>query len=111
MLGLASALNVQGAFALDSADTRHWLVYVINSSHLDIGWHDVPSVIKERIAGFVDDAVRLCHATKDGAPENRYIFTLESSWAVDYYEQHRTADQFHQLIDCFRRGQMEFGRD
>ena len=109
MLALAPALNVQGVLALDPADTRHWHVYVINSSHLDIGWHDVPSVIKERIAGFVGDAVRLCNATKDAAPENRYIFTLESSWAVDYYEQHRTAGEFQQLIDCFRRGQMEFG--
>src|ERR1035437_8043885 len=100
-----TGLLVTGA----AADTRHWHVYVINLSHLDIGWHDVPSVIKERIAGFVEDAVRLCDATKDAAPENRYKFTLESSWAVDYYEQHRTAAQFQRLIDCFRRGQMEFG--
>ena len=82
---------------------------MINLSHLDVGFHDAPSVIMERIAGFVDDAVRLCDATRDNAPESRYIFTLESSWPVDYYEQHRTAEQFQKLIDCFRRGQMEFG--
>ena len=109
MLALAPVLRAHGLFALDPADSRHWHVYVINLSHLDIGWHDVPSVIKERIAGFVDDAVRLCDDTKDNAPDKRYIFTLESSWAVDYYEQHRSGSQFQKLIDCFRRGQMEFG--
>src|ERR1022692_1873660 len=91
------------------ADTRHWRVFVINASHLDLGWHDLPSVIKDRIAGYVDDAVQLCDATKNATAENKYKFTLESSCAVDYYEQHRTADQFRKLIDCMSRGQIEFG--
>ena len=108
LLGMLASVPVLCALDL-RADSRHWHVFVLNVSHLDVGWHDMPSVIKERIAGFVDEAVRLCDATKDAGPESRYKFTLESSWAVDYYEQHRTAGQFEKLIDCMRRGQMEFG--
>ncbi|MGA9061229.1 MAG: glycosyl hydrolase-related protein [Terracidiphilus sp.] len=109
LLGMLALVPFSPMLRITAEDNRRWHVYVINLSHLDVGFHDVPSVIKERIAGFVDDAVRLCDATRDNAPESRYIFTLESSWPVDYYEQHRTADQFQKLIDCFRRGQMEFG--
>jgi alpha-mannosidase len=91
------------------ASGKDWKVFIFNASHSDMGWHDLPEAIRKRIAGYVDTAVDLCNRTKDAPDKINYVITLEHSWIVDYYQKHRSADQFKALLECIRRGQMDVG--
>ena len=69
-------------------------------SHMDPGWQDLPAVIMERHAGFLDHIVELCDKTKDEPAVQRFVYTCEMAWAIDYYERHRSREQFEKLMAC-----------
>jgi len=102
-------VQANNAFGKTFAPGKDWKVFIFNASHADIGWHDLPSAIMERIAGYVDDAVVLCDKTKDAPDKLNYVITLEHSWIFDYYEKHRKPEQVKKLCDCIRRGQVDVG--
>jgi hypothetical protein len=114
-IGLSS-LAAAGIFIQANRDSgktftsgKDWKVFIFNASHADIGWHDMPEAIMERMAGYTDTAIDLCEKTKDDPDNLQYIITIECAWIVDYYEKHRKPEQFSRLLACIRRGQIDVG--
>ena len=109
LAGAGIFAGLDKAYGKVFAPGKDWKVFILNASHADIGWHDLPSDIMERMAGYTDTAIELCENTKN-APDNLdYVITLEHAWIVDYYQKHRKPSQFRKLCDCIRRGQIDVG--
>jgi alpha-mannosidase len=88
---------------------RDWHVYVLNASHMDLGFQDLPDVIIQRELVILDQTIALCESTAEAEPTRRYKSTVEHSVLIDYFEQSRSPEQFQRLLACVRRGQIEIG--
>jgi alpha-mannosidase len=102
-------LPVKDLFGGTFRASKDWKVYILNATHGDIGWYDMPASIMAQLTVYLDTAVSLCEKTMNEAEDLRYIYTIEHAWIVDYYEKNRTPEQFNRLISCIKRGQIEVG--
>lgn len=77
---------------------RHWTLYVIKSSHIDIGLHD--SQYKQRYYSdnFIDKAVELVDSTKDWPDASRYRYIVEGQWAWLNYPFDRSKKRANDIM-------------
>ena len=59
---------------------REWTIYVMVSSHTDIGLHNSPYIQRRNNARFVDMASKLCDETGDRDEKSRYRYVMERTW-------------------------------
>ncbi len=106
-LTAASAALVTLPGVTVAGDEKDWKVYMFNATHADIGWHDFPHKIREKITGFLDIVIELCDRTRN--TDVPYVYTVEHAWIVENYEKTRSRAQFKKLVDCIKRGQIDIG--
>ena len=46
-------------------------MFVVNASHMKLGFQDVPEVITKRELAILDETIALCEAAKDAEPARR----------------------------------------
>ncbi len=80
---------------------RHWQLYVIKSSHVDIGLHD--SQFKQRYManGHIDNAVKLAEKTSSWPEPSRFRYVIEGLWWWLNYVQDRPEDQSDQIVERY----------
>ena len=104
-----TAIPFKNIFGEPSQPVKDWKVYILNATHADIGWYDMPDKVMKILASYLDQVVRLCDKTMNEGSEQEYIYTIEHAWIVDYYEKNRTKEEVNHLIECIKRGQIEVG--
>ncbi len=68
---------------------REWTLYVMISSHTDIGLHNSQYIQRANGSKFIDGAKALCDATAERAEHDRYRYTVEGTWIWNNYVQDR----------------------
>lgn len=84
-----------------AAPSRTWTVYLIQHSHIDVGYTERQEVIADFHAQFVRQAVDLAlsPAQKDRPPEARFKFTCEGFWQVEQFlAQTQDRSRLHHAI-------------
>lgn len=109
LISAGTLLQLNDLFGRTFQMPKDWKVSILNATHADIGWYDMPDKIMERLADYLDDVVNLCDKTMNSPDGLRYIYTIEHAWIVDYYEKTRSPGQFKRLINFIKRGQIEVG--
>ena len=84
-------------------------VDIIALSHLDVGFTDLPSTVRELQRRYIDVAVDLCLATKQRPREERYYWTVESQLPLWDWWQAANAARRRSLLGCVRAGQIDVG--
>jgi len=59
----------QQEMRLDWQPQKHWEVHLVHYSHHDLGYTDLPLNVLKEHAGFLDDVLRYCDATRDWPEE------------------------------------------
>jgi len=82
---------------------RHWQLYVIKSSHVDIGLHD--SQFKQRYLanGCIDDAVKLAAQASDSPEASRFRYVIEGLWWWLNYPQDRSEVLANEIVQKYCR--------
>ncbi|NLE43951.1 MAG: hypothetical protein GX620_04465 [Chloroflexi bacterium] len=86
---------------------RHWDVYLVQVSHHDLGYTDLPTNVVREHLGFLDDVVRFCEQTADWPEESRFRYTVEQGWSLQRYVERRPSDQVDRLMSLAREGRVE----
>ena len=86
---------------------RHWEVYLVQVSHLDLGYTDLQSNLYREHDGFIDDVVRTCQETADWPEESKFRYVIEQSWPVLHYLEHRPPEAGEQLARLIHEGRVE----
>ncbi|MBQ8358043.1 MAG: hypothetical protein IJX39_09610 [Clostridia bacterium] len=68
---------------------REWTIYVMISSHTDIGLHNSQYIQRANSVRFVDAAAGLCDDTAQRDENDRYRYTMEGTWFWNNYGQDR----------------------
>ena len=105
-LPIGAALNPRASGA---ASERRWTVFVIQHSHIDIGYTEKQEIIAAQHGQFVGQALdfSLSEKQKDRTPECRFKFTLEGFWQVEQFLARAGREQRRRFISSLRQGVME----
>ncbi|MHB8861254.1 MAG: glycoside hydrolase family 38 N-terminal domain-containing protein [Pirellulaceae bacterium] len=101
--GVANALQSTGQLR------RRWTVFVIQHSHIDVGYTEKQEIIADQHAQFLRQAVQMALAPeqqqRDGS--SRFKFTCEGFWQVEQFLAHATPAEQQDFIRALREGVME----
>ena len=96
VLSSATKLPAEQAVTLDPP--RHWTIYVIKSSHMDIGLHDPQ--YKQRLLGdeCIDRAREFVDQTGDWPEASRFRYVVEGLWWWLNYPQDRSEESANEVV-------------
>jgi hypothetical protein len=111
-LGAAVAGLAAPAWASASASAaprRRWELFVIQHSHIDLGYTDRQEVIADYHRQFVRQAVEMAldAAQQRRAPEERFKYTIEGFWSLEQFLRSSTAKERRRLQHALRSGLVE----
>jgi hypothetical protein len=88
---------------------RTWTIYLVQHSHIDIGYTEKQEIITEFHRQFMSQAVRFAvsPAQKDRDPNCRFKFTCEGFWQVEQFLNGATAEERRNFIRALKEGVME----
>ncbi|HET6487277.1 MAG TPA: hypothetical protein VFH83_12695, partial [Spirochaetia bacterium] len=70
------------AFAVTLQPVRHWTVHVVQRSHHDVGYTDLPSRVLKQQARYLDDAIDLARETAAFPDASRFRIVIEAAWSL-----------------------------
>ncbi len=82
-------------------------IYIVQHSHTDLGFTADQPTIWDLHGRFLDQAMDLAEATADGAPGERYCWTVEVACVLLPWLEHASTAQVDRLIRLAHRGQIE----
>lgn len=81
--------NVLATYNATWSVPRHWTLYMMVSSHTDIGLHNSQYIQRYNSEKFLDKAMQLCDETENRSPQNRYHYIMEGKWFWENYPMDR----------------------
>lgn len=88
---------------------RRWDLFIVQHSHIDLGFTDRQEVIADYHRGFVRQAVELALSPAQRArqPEARFKYTIEGFWSLEQFLRSATAQDRRQLSKALKSGYVE----
>jgi len=86
---------------------RQWTVYVYPHSHLDIGYTNVPEVVKALHVRNLDVGMDLAEKTAKNAVGERFIWNPEATWIVDHYLRQADSTRMSKFIEAVHAGRVK----
>ena len=77
---------------------REWKIYIMISSHTDVGLHNSQYIQRKNSVLFTEKAMSLCDETEQRPEENRYRYVMEGTWFFGNYEGDRGTDAAESLV-------------
>ena len=86
---------------------RKWELYVMLSSHTDIGLHNSQYIQRHNSADFIDKAIALIDQTEERPDENRYHYCMEGTWFWNNYALERDKASAEKVVrDYIKPGKL-----
>jgi len=108
---LPVSVEVAGHKVIDKELTlppvRHWEMYFLSHSHVDIGYTNVQTEIEKLQWKYLDEAMAIARRTAGYPPQARFKWNIEVLWAVDSYLKRATPEKRKEFIDMVKSGQVE----
>ena len=86
---------------------KHWHVYLVQVSHHDLGYTDLPSNILREYEGFFDDILRFCRETDDYPAYSKFHYTVEQAWSILHYLENRPPEVVEEMVRRIKEGRIE----
>lgn len=80
---------------------REWEIFVMVSSHTDIGLHNSPYIQRYNSSRFTDMAAELCDSTADRDTYGQYRYTIEGSWFWNNYPDDRGEEAAENIVEKY----------
>ena len=86
-----------------------WTIFVVQHSHIDLGFTDRPEVIADYHRQFIEQALAFALSDANGSrpAESRFKFTLEGFWAVEQFLAAGGPEREARLVQALRSGTLE----
>ena len=88
---------------------RRWTIFIIQHSHIDIGYTEKQEITADQHAQFIRQAVRLALSPEQKARDeaSRFKFTCEGFWQVEQFLERATSRERRDFIRALKLGVME----
>ena len=107
--GFSAELSLSGVGSMkkDFRVPRHWEVHVVQFSHHDPGYTDIPSHVIAESAAFLKRALDDMDAREDRPEDARYRIVIEQTYSLAHFLRTAQADDRARMIGRIRRGDVE----
>ncbi len=107
---LRIALEAEGQTLAETETTlepvRHWVIYLMHHTHLDIGYTHTQEDVERRQMGFLDQVLSLIRETDDYPPAAQFRWLSEGLWAVESYLKTADDTKRREFIDAVKAGRI-----
>lgn len=86
---------------------RKWVVHVVQLSHHDPGYTDLPSLVLREHDEMLDEAIDCVARTESFPDDAQFHIVIEQAWSVDHFIKHMPADRVAKIIELMRLGRFE----
>lgn len=86
---------------------RQWTVHLVNLSHHDVGYTNLPSLVLEMQRQSLLQYLELARAADHYPDSAQQRIVVEQCWSVDYFLRHATAGEAEALLARVRSGHVE----
>ena len=80
---------------------RHRTMYVMLSSHTDIGLHNSQYIQRHNSSRLLDMAAKLCDETADRDSDDQYRYTMEGTWFWNNYPMDRGESAAREMVETY----------
>lgn len=102
--GIAKLLAVDKTIDVKPVTRRE--IYLIHNSHNDIGYSDIQEKVEIIQNKNITDALRLIKKTKDYPEGSRFVWNIESLWAVENFLNQATENERNDFINAVKNKQI-----
>ncbi|MDO5580914.1 MAG: glycoside hydrolase family 38 C-terminal domain-containing protein [Planctomycetia bacterium] len=89
---------------------RHWTIYMIGSTHTDIGLHNSQYVQRKMTVGYLDKVKDLIDANANRPDPSRYRYMIEGTWVWGNYEHDRSEKTAQDFAENYiKKGMVALG--
>ncbi len=85
---------------------RHWKIFIIHHSHLDIGYTDPQPEVLDYHLKYLDQALELCDLQNSNS-EDDFKWVIEVTWPLKYWLKSRPKLQIERMIKRIKEGRIE----
>lgn len=100
-------LNDMGEVRLSLRVPRHWEIHVVQLSHHDPGYTDVPSYVIRESGEWLEQALADMAEREHYGEEERYRIVVEQTYSIEQFFKTASPDAREQMIARIRRGDVE----
>lgn len=86
---------------------KHWVVHVVQLSHHDPGYTDLPSKVAVDHDKWLDDALTYADETEDYPDDAKFRIVIEQNLSISHYIEHTSAGNVAKIMDLVGKGRFE----
>jgi hypothetical protein len=85
---------------------RHWIIHLVQYSHHDLGYTDIPQNVLNEYVGFYDSIIQYCEETDNWPEDVKFRYQVEQLWSLLYYLRTQPKEKIEKLISLIRSGRL-----
>ena len=106
-LAIEGPEDVGLSHAFEVRPQRKWRIFLIQQTHLDIGYTDPQALLLSHHLSYLDSALDLAAATDEWAEPARFRWNVEANWPLERWLSSRPVAMREELLGRIREGRIE----
>lgn len=98
--------NILSEMIIDWKPKRHWTIYLVQYSHHDLGYTDIPQNVLNEYVGFYDLIIKFCEETDDWPKDVKFRYQVEQLWSLLHYLRTQPKEKVEKLMSLIRRNRI-----
>lgn len=86
---------------------KHWVVHVIQGSHHDVGYSDIPSAVIAEHDELLADAILCAEKTQNYPEDAKFRIVIEQAWSLNHFMNNTSSENAEKMAELLRSGQFE----
>ncbi|MFA6569076.1 MAG: glycoside hydrolase family 38 C-terminal domain-containing protein, partial [Victivallales bacterium] len=86
---------------------KHWVVHVVQISHHDLGYTDLPSSVLTAHDRWLDNAIAMMNETDEFPDDAKFRIVVEQTWSLDHFLENAPERTVTKVMGHIRSGRME----
>ncbi len=103
----AATPALQTSSIINYRPPRRWVVHVVQTSHHDVGYTDLPSTVLRQHDRWLDQALDYAGQADDYPEDAQFRIVIEQAWSLDHYLKQASPGRSAKMLELLRRGRFE----
>lgn len=85
---------------------KHWIVFLVQFSHHDLGYTDLPQNVLNEYITFYDLIMRYCEETEDWPDDAKFRYQIEQLWSLFHYLRTQPKNKTEKILNLIKNGRL-----
>ena len=104
---LYSGGEVHDTKRVEICPPRHWVVHIVQLSHHDPGYTDLPSNVLKDHFKWLRQAIEYAEQTESFPDDSRFRIVIEQAWSAIHFLNNAPEELSNKFIDLIKKGRFE----